>query len=317
MSLRSASGRFRLPSARAVPKLVLAGLVVGLLLAADRVDPVAAGVAVAAGSGLEVLGFAASDYDDTAAGIDRDVAGLSTLAVTGATLGSHPGTVEIRPVGDGLVRAHLAGAEGLLVISNYDGRDWNGGRVRALVNDKEARRRFVSAVSSAMARSPWDGVVLDFENLDQTVRDGYPGLVAHLAEALRLRRVLVTVPAFTDPDRDDAAPFDLARLSANGVGIVWMAYDQHDPTSEAGPVAGLPWVQQTLTAALRSVPPAQLLLGVPAYGYAWPARGQGGEAADLTVPQAAALAGQTGARMSYDPVQAEGGGTLPDGRTLG
>src|SRR5439155_25755853 len=48
MSLRSASGRFRLPSARAVPKLVLAGLVVGLLLAADRVDPVAAGVAVAA-----------------------------------------------------------------------------------------------------------------------------------------------------------------------------------------------------------------------------------------------------------------------------
>ena len=48
MSLRSASGRFRLPSARAVPKLVLAGLVVGLLLAADRVDTVAAGVAVAA-----------------------------------------------------------------------------------------------------------------------------------------------------------------------------------------------------------------------------------------------------------------------------
>src|SRR5881397_1525350 len=48
MSLRSASGRLRLPSARAVPRLLVAGLVVGLLLAADRVDPVAAGVAVAA-----------------------------------------------------------------------------------------------------------------------------------------------------------------------------------------------------------------------------------------------------------------------------
>ncbi|HYT39751.1 MAG TPA: glycosyltransferase, partial [Acidimicrobiia bacterium] len=264
----------------------------------------------------EVLGFAASDYDDTAAGIDRDVAGLSTLAVTGATLGSHPGTVEVRPVTDGLVRAHLAGAEGLLVISNYDGRDWNGGRVRTLVNDTAARRRFVSAVSSAMARFPWDGVVLDFENLDGAVRDGYPTLVAHLADALRRRRVLVTVPAFTDPDSDDAAPFDLTRLSRHGVGIVWMAYDQHDPTSEAGPVAGLPWVQQTLTAALRSVPTAQLLLGVPSYGYAWPARGQGGEAADLTVPEAAALAAQSGAHVAYDPVQAEWGGTLPDGRTL-
>src|SRR2546421_11695294 len=267
MGLRSASGRLRLPSARAVPRLLVAGLVVGLLLAADRVDPVAAGVAVAAlvatvlmlrhrsrqgerravlvlGSGAtvaallmalslpvyrsrpdplvvnvgasgqspvttplpgggpsghgststtrpagsadpappggvpapnthEVLGFAASDYDDTAAGIDRDVNGLSTLAVTGATLGSHPGTVEIAQVGDGLVRAHLAGAEGLLVISNYDGKEWNAGRVRSLVNNKEARRRFVSAVSSAMARTPWDGVVLDFENLDGGVRSGY------------------------------------------------------------------------------------------------------------------------------------------------
>ncbi|HEV7685294.1 MAG TPA: hypothetical protein VGQ80_01920, partial [Acidimicrobiia bacterium] len=191
MGFRSASGRLRLPPARTVPRLAVAVLVVGLLLAADRVDPVAAGVAVAAlvatglllrhrsrrgerhavlvlgggatiaalivalslpvyrsrpaplvvnrgegrltvptgpaavapnpAGGTEVLGFAASDYDDTAAGIDRDVAGLSTLAVTGATLGSHPGTVEIRPVGDGLVRAHLAGASGLLVVSNYDG----------------------------------------------------------------------------------------------------------------------------------------------------------------------------------------------------
>ena len=122
------------------------------------------------------------------------------------------------------------------------------------------------------------------------MRDAYPTLVSHLAEALGRRRVLVAVPAFTDPASDDAAPFDLARLSRRGVGIVWMAYDQHDPTSEAGPVAGLPWVRDSLAAALRSVPPAQLLLGVPAYGYAWPARGQSGEAADLTVPEAAALA---------------------------
>ncbi|MCA1845190.1 MAG: polysaccharide deacetylase family protein [Actinobacteria bacterium] len=391
------SRRLRLPQARAVPRLIAAGLVVGLLLAADRVDPVAAGVAVAAlvatwsllrhrsrrgerhavlvlgsgatiaallvalslpvyrsrpdplvvnvaasggesgppatsrptkvpagpgvadpgpAGGLEVLGFAASDYDDTAAGIDRDVAGLSTLAVTGATLGSHPGSLEVRPVSDGLVRAHLAGAAGLLVVSNYDGKDWNTGRVKALVNDRRARRRFLSAVSSTMARSPWDGVVLDFENLDGTVRESFAGLVKNLADVLRRRRVLVAVPAFTDPDSDEAAPFDLPRLTRNGVGIVWMAYDQHDPTSEAGPIAGLAWVHQTLTTALASVPPPQLLLGVPNYGYAWPAPGQSGEVADLTVPEAAALAAQPGARVAYDPAQGEWGGTLADGRTI-
>jgi peptidoglycan-N-acetylglucosamine deacetylase len=376
---------------------VAGGLVVGLLLAADRVDPVAAGVAVAAlvatglllrhrsrrgerhavlvlGSGAtvaallvalslpvyrsrpdplvvnvastdsqasppttgrpvtvppsrrgadpgpaggsEVLGFAASDYDDTAAGIDRDVAGLSTLAVTGATLGAHPGTVEVRPVTDGLVRAHLAGAAGLLVISNFDGHDWNAGRVRALVGDRRARRQFISAVTSTMARAPWDGVVLDFENLDGSVREGFAGLVNHLGEALRRRRVLVAVPAFTDPDSEDAAPFDLARLTKDGVGIVWMAYDQHDPTSEAGPIAGLQWVRQTLVTALATVAPSQLLLGIPSYGYAWPGHGQSGSAADLTVPEAVALAAQPGARVAYDTIQAEWGGTLADGRTV-
>src|SRR3954451_2581268 len=61
MGLRSASGRLRFPTVRAVPRLVAGGVVVGLLpgagrgglagrllLAADRVDPVAAGLAVAA-----------------------------------------------------------------------------------------------------------------------------------------------------------------------------------------------------------------------------------------------------------------------------
>src|SRR5581483_5392282 len=242
MSLRSASGRLRLPPARAVPRLVAAGLLVGLLLAADRVDPVAAGVAVAA---LVATGLLLRHRSRQ--GERRAVLVLGTGATIAAVLVAlslpvyrsrpDPLIVNIEASADQaaaraadsttttrpptpVTSAGGAGAEGLLVISNYDGKDWNGGRVRALVSDKEARRRFVSAVSGAMARAPWDGVVLDFENLDASVRDPLATLVGHLAEALRRRRVLVTVPAFTDPDGDDAAPFDLARLSAGGVGIV-------------------------------------------------------------------------------------------------
>ena len=210
-----------------------------------------AGSAAAPAGGTEVLGFAASDYDDTAAGVDRDVAGLSTLAVTGATLGSHPGTVEIRPVSDGLVRAHLAGAEGLLVISNYDGRrlerrpgpgpgPWQG-RPAAVRVRRVLRHGPV----------PRDGVVLDFKNLDEPVRDAYPMLVGHLAEALRRRRVLVLSPPSPTPTATTPRPSTSPGCPGDGVGIVWMAYDQHDPTSEAGPVAGLPWVRDT-----GSPPPA-------------------------------------------------------------
>jgi len=118
----------------------------GPLLVAPPDSPAAPGAPGAPGGpSATVLGFVTPDYGDAAAVIDRDGALVSSVAATGITLGSQPGSIAVRPPGDVLARAHLHGAAGLAVVSNYDGTGFNGGRAAAVLASSSGRRRLVSA----------------------------------------------------------------------------------------------------------------------------------------------------------------------------
>jgi peptidoglycan/xylan/chitin deacetylase (PgdA/CDA1 family)/spore germination protein YaaH/GT2 family glycosyltransferase len=271
----------------------------------------AAAAPLAVAGQFEALGFVTSDNEDSWAGVDRDAGRLSTLAATGISVGSNPGSIDVSPATDGLVRAHLHGALGLAVVSNYNGRAFDGRRAQAMLSSADARRRFVSALTGEVARRGWDGVVLDFEDLPAAARRTYPLLVSALDAALGRRPLTVAVPATGDGSALEA--YDLKALGAIADRVVWMAYDQHDPTSAAGPVAALPWVRSSLAFAERSIPREKLLLGVAGYGYAWTAPGHG---ADLTVPQAQALGASSGATSAWDETAAEVSVKTADGRQV-
>jgi len=263
----------------------------------------AAPVAAPAGSGrFETMGFVDSGNEDSAAGVDRDASKVSTLAATGIVLSRHAGSLEVTPATDTLLRAHASGARGLAVVSNYDGTVFDQRRATALLRSASARRRFVSAVTDVVAREGWDGVVLDLENLAPDARTTYPRLVRDLDQALGYRRLDVTIPAATDAHADDLQPYDVGALARHADGIVVMAYDEHDPTGVAGPVAGMPWVRQVLAVSESMVPRSKLLLGLAGYGYAWTAAGQ---ATDVTVAQAQAIQHERSATAQWDPDQQE------------
>ncbi|HLJ08273.1 MAG TPA: polysaccharide deacetylase family protein, partial [Acidimicrobiia bacterium] len=262
--------------------------------------------------GFTALGFVASDYDDSGAGVDRDVAALSTLAATGITLAPQSGSIVVHSATDVLVRAHLGGAAGLAVVSNYNGTVFDGPRAAAMLGSPQARHRFISALTGQMAHQGWDGVVLDLEQLPPSARADYPELVRELGVAAGRRQVVVAVPAAAAGD-DGTGPYDLRALGAAASAVVWMAYDQHGLASAPGPVAGLPWVRAGLTAAESAVPRAKLLLGIPGYGYAWPASGP---PTDLTAAAAHDLATAPGATARWDDVEQEWTVHTADGRTV-
>ena len=58
---------------------------------------------------FEVLGYVASDYEDSSTGVDIDASRVTALAPTGVSLGSAPGTLEVADPSDTLVRAHAQG----------------------------------------------------------------------------------------------------------------------------------------------------------------------------------------------------------------
>ncbi|MBV8463381.1 MAG: polysaccharide deacetylase family protein, partial [Acidimicrobiales bacterium] len=297
-----------LPAYRGAPPPLVVAHEPRLLTSTATAD--AGAVARPATPGLEALGFVSTDNEDSWAGVDRDAAGLSTLAATGIVLGHHGGSIEVTPEADVLVRSHLNGTRALAVVSNYDGTNFDPGRAAAMMHDPGSRRRFVSAVTSQVARQGWDGVVLDLESLPPSLRTLYPEVLSDLRAALGGRTLMVTVPATGDAD---LGAYDLASLSGIADRIVWMAYDQHDPTGPPGPVAGLPWVRQSLMAAEAAIPRDKLLLGVAGYGYAWTAPGHG---ADLTVPEARALADQPGSVARWDDTQQEWAVHVADGRQV-
>jgi len=261
----------------------------------------------------EVLGFAATDQDDTAAGLDRDVSGLSTVAATGVQLARVAGGIDVAPAGDAVARAHLAGAGVLAVVQNYGATDFDGPRAQAVLGDAQAQQLLIQALVDDVHQAGWDGVVLDLEKLLPEARAPYPSFVAALKAALGNRRVLVAVPAASTPDEPDMVPYDLAALGRAADGIVWMAYDQHDPNGDPGPVAGLPWVRATVAVAVAAIPPAKVILGVAGYGYAWRSAGSADE---VTAPQAEALAHAGGAKPRFDPLEQEWHATTADGRDL-
>ena len=309
MTLVAAVAALVLPTYRGRPAPLIVPKARGANVAAAPPLP----VAPAAGTDhFMAVGFVASDYDDSASGLDRDASMLSTVAATGIVLSKSPGSIEVATAADSLMRAHLAGATGLAVVSNFDGSQFNGKRAAAMIQSRSARRRFISALIGEVARRGWDGVVLDFEQLPAQVRGNYVKLVHGVSAALGARELTVAVPALA-PDDPDLGAYDLDGLGRAADHIVWMAYDEHELGDPPGPVAGMPWVQQTLHFAMAHVPAPKLLLGVATYGYAW--RGPG-DAEEQTVADARALASQPGASATWDPIEQEWRCRTADGRTL-
>jgi cellulose synthase/poly-beta-1,6-N-acetylglucosamine synthase-like glycosyltransferase/peptidoglycan/xylan/chitin deacetylase (PgdA/CDA1 family) len=75
-------------------------------------------------------------------------------------------------------------------------------------------------------------------------------------------RIYVNVQA----GADDAT---LRLLGQNSDGVILMNYDEHEETSDPGPVASEPWFEANLTRVLKLVPKEKIICGIGNYGFDW------------------------------------------------
>jgi len=151
-----------------------------------------------------------------------------------------------------------------------------------LLHNAKAQDRAAKSLAQLAEQNQYVGWQLDFEGIGPADKLAYTRFVARVAARLhhdhRLLSVAV-VPRFSDTYPDNSAPgfhtgewgaaFDFRRLGRVADFLVLMAYDQHTPSTPPGPVAGSDWVRAALDYAVRRVPPAKLLLGIPLYGREW------------------------------------------------
>ncbi|MGA3263173.1 MAG: glycosyltransferase [Terracidiphilus sp.] len=130
------------------------------------------------------------------------------------------------------------------------------------VNKRAALRQQI--IRFFTAYPVYRGLSLDIENVPDNAYQDYLGFIQELYSDLHQRnlRLYVSTSAATDDN-------DLKLIAANSDGMVLMNYDQHQISSEPGPIASQDWFVNNLRRVMNVVPKEKLICSLGNYGYDW------------------------------------------------
>ncbi|MGA2050411.1 MAG: glycosyltransferase [Terracidiphilus sp.] len=135
----------------------------------------------------------------------------------------------------------------------------------AILKDPGKRASLRRQIDRFFAAYPvYRGLSLDFESLPDDATPAYLAFIKELYtdfHPLKLRLYVNT--AIATPDAD------LKAIAANSDGIILMNYDEHQTTSDPGPIASQDWFLDNLRRVLKVVPKEKLICAVGNYGYDW------------------------------------------------
>jgi cellulose synthase/poly-beta-1,6-N-acetylglucosamine synthase-like glycosyltransferase/peptidoglycan/xylan/chitin deacetylase (PgdA/CDA1 family)/spore germination protein YaaH len=140
--------------------------------------------------------------------------------------------------------------------------DSNVGIMLADAGKREALRKQILRFFAAYPF--YRGLSLDFESLPDKATPAYLTFIRELYTGMHPLnlRLYVNVPVAT-PDAD------LKQIAANSDGVILMNYDEHQVTSDPGPVASQEWFVGNLARVLKVVPKNKLICALGNYGYDW------------------------------------------------
>lgn len=220
--------------------------------------------------------------------LDYVAAGLATVTGAGHRW-QHESDPHLRQVLGRQTRQKL-----LLMVQNVGiETGWDGRNSARLFADRRARATLIDRIERAALADDARGVVLDFENLPPTAHDAYRRFLGEARRRLATRGLLLTIAA---PVGDEA--WDLGRYAPLVDRLFLMAYDEHWPEGEPGPIASQPWFARVVGDAVRAVGADKATIAIGNYGYDWGA----GVAEPITVAQAWERAAAAGVLPRFDPV---------------
>lgn len=147
--------------------------------------------------------------------------------------------------------------------------------VPALLTSPERRARHIQNIVDEVLTYNYDGIDIDYEMLDSSLRDEYSAFIVELAAALHEHGKLLTIAVHAKTsDYGGLGGFqDWVVLGQAVDRLRIMTYDYHWRGGGPGPVAPIYWVQEVAEYARSVVDPAKVVIGVPFYGYNWPPNG--------------------------------------------
>lgn len=168
-----------------------------------------------------------------------------------------------------------------------------------------ARQRTIDAVVAVIDRFGYDGIDIDFEHAKSTTRDAFSAFMEDMSAAVRARGKVfsVTMPG-KRADTPSWAGYDYARVGAIADRVKLMCYGYSGPwSSQPGPICPTTWIERVMDYAVTTIPASKISIGIPFYGYDWPANG--GTVRSVTWATAQPLLAKSTAGMRFDATLGE------------
>ena len=165
-----------------------------------------------------------------------------------------------------VIQAAKEDTEVFPAINNFNPhtQEWDTG-VGAVLGDSAKSAALLQQILRFLSTYPaYRGISLDIESIPDADEPAYLQFIQALYAEMHPRnfRLYVNVAVATSDQ-------DLRSMAANSDGIILMNYDQHQTTSEPGPIASQPWFIGNLVRVLKIVPKEKIICAIGNYGYDW------------------------------------------------
>lgn len=256
-------------------------------------DPKASPLPLPAGA---VVGFLSQDDPNSVAVLERRVANIDVVVPDWFEL---PGaTCELVERIDDKTKRVLGRSDALVLprLANLYKDQWRGEETSKFLATDDARQCMVKKLVERLVSLEADGLNLDLETLKPGDTEPLLEFVVELRAALHAHsmRLTVDVPFYPNP------AFDIEYIGNVADAVMFMAYDQHYPTSGPGPVASRTWFAEGLADVLPRLPSDRVVIVLGAYGYDWPLDEPGKEAEALGFKSIMDLARVAGANPVFE-----------------
>ncbi len=159
------------------------------------------------------------------------------------------------------------------LINNYINDSWDADTISNIINNPSLKATHINNIVNKVTSLGYDGIDIDYENLNASDRDAYSSFIEDLSTSLHTQGKLlyVAVHAKTSEPGSWNGPQaqDWTVIGNHADKVRIMCYDYHWSTSDPGAIAPYNWVDQVITFALTKISQSKIVMGTPAYGYDW------------------------------------------------
>ncbi|MFB5193063.1 glycosyl hydrolase family 18 protein [Alicyclobacillus fastidiosus] len=198
--------------------------------------------------------------------------GINVAAPTWIHLSDASGNISEDILPDVVNYAHKHNIKVWAVMDNQVDGNFSPQVAHEVLQNPKARMNMVDELAYQSKVYHLNGINIDFEDIDYSDRNAFTAFIQELHSKLSAENVNLSVDISPDitPLDDDAAFFH-AGLADYADEVVLMAYDEHwGSDADPGPVADIPWVEQSVNDLLDTgVPTDKLVLAMPLYTRFW------------------------------------------------